>query len=187
MKRLPLHLAATGLALAGAAWLATHYGPLAAGKRGNPAVPEPAKPVDLQRYLGLWYEYARYENGFERGCEGVTAEYALRDDGLVSVRNTCHEGAPDAAPRTSTGRARVVPDSQGAKLEVSFFGPFFFGNYWILDHDDDYTWSIVGEPSGRYLWLLTREARPSAALGTSLMARARALGYDIDQLRHTRH
>lgn len=187
MKRSLSPLAAAGIALAGAALAARAYGKFAGGKRGNTAVPEPARAVDLERYLGKWYEYARYENGFERGCEGVTAEYALRDDGLVSVRNTCHEGCADGEARTSEGRARVVAGSGCAKLEVSFFGPFFFGDYWILDHGEDYAWSIVGEPSGRFLWILTREASPPPALANALVARVASLGYDTSLLRTTAH
>lgn len=177
---------AFGAALVGTTLLLQACGAFAGGKRGNDAVPQPAKPVDLERYLGKWYEYARYENRFERDCDYVTAEYGKREDGKVSVRNTC--GArPGASPKVSEGRARVVPDSGNAKLEVSFFGPFYVGDYWILDHADDYTWSIVGEPSGRYLWILTREARPSAELRRTLLARASALGYDVTMLRETQH
>jgi hypothetical protein len=62
---------------------------------GNPSVPEPAKPVDLSRYLGRWYEIARYESGFERDCEGVTADYSLRPDGMIRVLNICHKGSPE--------------------------------------------------------------------------------------------
>ncbi len=68
---------------------------------------------------------------------------------------------------------------------MSFWGPFYVGNYWVLDHADDYTWSIVGEPSGRFLWILTREARPSAQLRRMLFERAAALGYDTSRLRPT--
>ena len=150
---------------------------------GNPAVPEPAKAVDFERYRGLWYEYARYENRFERGCEGVTAEYARRSDGLISVVNTCRKGAPDGRAKAARGRAKPAGDAKGAKLEVSFFGPFF-GDYWVLDRADDYSWSIVGEPSGRYLWILTREPSPPA--GPALVARASSLGYDTRLLHMTK-
>lgn len=177
-------VAAFAAALLGTTLLLQACGSFAGGKRGNAAVPEPARPVDLERYLGKWYEYARYENRFERGCDRVTAEYGKRDDGLISVRNTCGARA-DGEPRTSDGRARVVPGSGNAKLEVSFFGPFYVGDYWVLDHADDYTWSIVGEPSGRFLWILTRDPRPSRAQGEALVARARALGYDTSMLRMT--
>lgn len=158
-----------------------------AGKRGNAQVPEPARPVDLSRYLGRWYELARYENGFERDCEAVTADYATRDDGLIDVVNSCRKGGVNGPPDVSRGRAKVVADSGNAKLKVSFFGPFFFGNYWVLDHADDYSWSIVGEPSGRYLWILTREAAPAASVKDALIERVRALGYDTSMLRMTRH
>ena len=106
----------------------------AASKRrsGNPSVPEPAKPVDLERYLGRWFELARFENRFERGCEGVTAEYRRRPDGLIEVVNTCRKGSPAGPRRVARGRAKRVPGSGNAKLKVSFFGPFFLGDYWIL-------------------------------------------------------
>ena len=83
------------------------------------------------------------------------------------------------------GRARVVAGSQNAKLKVSFFGPFFLGDYWVLDHADDYAWSIVGEPSGRYLWLLCRAPDPSAETRAAVLARAQELGYDTDLIRPT--
>jgi apolipoprotein D and lipocalin family protein len=156
-------------------------------KSSNTHVPEPAKPVDLERYLGQWYEFARYENRFERGCEAVTANYAKRDDGLISVINSCRSGGVNGAFRSSEGKAKVLPDSNSAKLKVSFFGLFYVGDYWVLDHADDYTWSIVGEPSGRYLWILTREAKPSAEQRTTLIERARKLGYNVTLLRETLH
>jgi apolipoprotein D and lipocalin family protein len=68
---------------------------------------------------------------------------------------------------------------------VSFFGPFF-GDYWVLDHADDYAWSIVGEPSGRYLWILSRNATPTPAALAALKSRAAALGYDVTMLRETK-
>ncbi len=88
-------------------------------------MPQPAKAVDLDRYVGRWYEFARYENRFERGCDGVTADYAKREDGLVGVRNTCREDGPSGRARSSDGRAKIVANSGDAKLKVSFFGPFF--------------------------------------------------------------
>ena len=157
------------------------------GPVGNAAVPQPSKPVDLNRYAGLWYELARYENGFERDCEGVTARYGLMDDGKVSVVNTCRQGRIDGPGKTSEGRAKVVEDSGNAKLKVSFFGPFYVGDYWVLDRADDYSWSIVGEPSGRYLWLLTRAPVPDAGTRETILRRVRALGYDVDLLRWTQH
>jgi apolipoprotein D and lipocalin family protein len=173
--------------IAGAALALGACATLQRGPVGNAAVPQPAKPIDLNRYAGLWYEIGRYENGFERGCEGVTAQYTVRDDGLVGVLNTCRQGAVDGPEKTSEGKAKIVEGSENAKLKVSFFGPFYVGDYWVLDHADDYSWSIVGEPSGRYLWLLSRTAQPAPSVRDTILTRARALGYDLTLVRPTQH
>lgn len=152
-----------------------------AGPIANPRVPQPAKPVDVTRYFGRWYELGRLENRFERGMDGVTADYALRPDGSIQVTNA---GVRDGTREARRASARIVPGSANAKLNVSFFGPLYVGNYWILDRDDDYRWAIVGEPSGRFLWLLARE--PDAATRDALVTRAGALGYDIALIRPTR-
>jgi apolipoprotein D and lipocalin family protein len=149
---------------------------------GNSAVPQPAKAVELQRYLGRWYEIARYEQGFQKDCDGVTADYSLRPDGQIRVLNTCRK--PGGKITDAEGRAKIVDAATNAKLKVSFFGPFF-GDYWVLDRAEDYSWAIVGEPSGRYLWLLSREAVPAPGKVDALIARAKALGYDTTLLRRT--
>jgi len=156
------------------------------GPSGNPNPPQPAKAVDLERYAGLWYEAARYDMRFEKGCDGVTAEYSKRPDGLIRVLNTCRKGGPDGPAKVSEGKAKIADTATSAKLKVSFFGPFFFGDYWVLDHADDYSWSIVGEGSGRYLWLLTRKP-PTPEVMADLTARAKAMGYDTSMLRVTKH
>ena len=150
---------------------------------GNVSVPQPRKTVDLKQYLGRWYEIARYEQSFQKGCEGVTADYGLRPDGSIDVVNRCRR--PGENMSEARGRARIVDTSDNAKLKVSFFGPFY-GNYWIIDRADDYSWAIVGEPSGRYLWILARLATPPAAEVRNLIERARALGYDTSMLLVTR-
>jgi apolipoprotein D and lipocalin family protein len=154
------------------------------GPSGNPNPPQPAKAVELDRYLGKWYEVARYDMRFEKGCEGVTAEYSKRTDGMIRVLNTCRQGALDGPIKTAEGKAKIVDTTTNAKLKVSFFGPFF-GDYWVLDRADDYSWAIVGEGSGKYLWLLSRRV-PSPADREALTARAKALGYDVGMLRQTK-
>jgi apolipoprotein D and lipocalin family protein len=156
------------------------------GPVGNRAVPQPAKTVDLDRYLGRWYEIARYEASFQRGCEAVTADYSRNEDGTIRVLNSCRQGSVDGKLKTATGKAKIADSQTQAKLRVSFFGPFY-GDYWVLDHADDYSWSIVGEPSGRYLWLLARDARPELAIRSTLERRAKELGYDWSLVRVTRH
>lgn len=170
-------ISAGALALAGCAAVLSRH-PV-----GNRSVPEPAKDVDVKRYLGRWFEIARYEQSFQAGCEGVTADYSLRADGSIDVLNSCRK--PDGRIKQARGRAEVLDRSSNAKLRVSFFWPFY-GDYWVLDHADDYSWSIVGEPSGRYLWILAREPKPSEARVTELIRRTGAMGYDTSQLLRTK-
>jgi apolipoprotein D and lipocalin family protein len=156
------------------------------GPVGNRAVPEPAKSVDLRRYMGRWYEQFRYEASFQKGYEAVTADYALNVDGTVKVINRGLKGGLGGEIKQSTGKAKVADPASNAKLKVSFFGPFY-GDYWVLDHDDDYEWSIVGEPSGRYLWALTRVEDPPPAVLHALEERVKSLGYDWSLVRMTKH
>lgn len=176
MRLVLAFLAAAALAGCAASGPPGGAGPRAAG---------PLKPVDLARYAGRWYELGRYEAFFQRGCEGVTADYAPLPDGRIKVVNTCRDGAPDGPPRAIEGVATPVPGSRGAKLKVSFFGPFA-GDYWVMDRAPDYSWSIVGDGSGRYLWLLSRVARPGEAAYRAVLARAGALGFDVARVRRTR-
>jgi apolipoprotein D and lipocalin family protein len=150
---------------------------------GNRSVAIPTKRVDLEKYLGRWYEIARYDQIFERGLQAATADYALNDDGTMSVVNTGRK--PNGATKVVSGKAKIVDRGTNARLKVSFFGPFYVGNYWVLDHADDYSWSVVGDPSGRFLWLLAREARPEPSEVQALIGRARALGYDTSMLVRT--
>lgn len=144
--------------------------------------------VDIERYLGRWYEIARLPNSFEKNCEGVTADYAQKADGSISVINSCNrvtiDGEITGKARTAKGRARIVDAQSQSKLEVSFFGPFW-GDYWILDLDASYTLSLVGEPSGKYLWILSRTPTlPEDVLNDALM-RLKAMGYYIEDLYFT--
>ena len=151
---------------------------------GNSSVPEPAKPVELSRYLGRWYELGSYPAPFQDGCLATHADYGLAQDGSIRVLNSCHKGSVSGKEEVAEGRAEVVEGSNNAKLKVSFFGPFY-GDYWVLDHAADYSWSIVGEPSGRYLWLLSRTAHPPKATLKHLENRATEMGYDLKMLKWT--
>jgi apolipoprotein D and lipocalin family protein len=170
--------------IAGAAALAACASIPRPGPVGNRAVPAPAKPVDLKLYLGRWYEQFRYEASFQKDMDEVTADYSLNPDGSIRVVNQGRKGV-DGKVKSATGKARIVDPATNAKLKVSFFGPFY-GDYWVLDHGDRYEWSIVGEPSGRYLWALTREAKPGPQLIETLMKRVQELGYDRSLIRITR-
>ncbi len=141
--------------------------------------------VDLDRYTGRWYEIARFPNSFEEGCEGVTADYARRDDGLISVVNTCRKGGVDGEVNVANGRARIADPETNAKLEVSFFGPFW-GDYWIIGLADDYSLSLVGEPQGHYLWILSRTPEISDDVRTSALEKLQSLGYNTSALHFTK-
>jgi apolipoprotein D and lipocalin family protein len=140
--------------------------------------------VDLQRYLGTWYELAAFPQSFQRGCTGTTASYALREDGQLEVLNRCRLGTLDGQEKVATGRARVVDEQTNAKLEVSFFRPFW-GDYWVIQLDPDYRYVVVGHPSRDYLWILSRTPTIDQALYDSIVAKLEAEGYPLDRLVRT--
>jgi apolipoprotein D and lipocalin family protein len=174
----------TSAALGAAAFVLAACNPALNQPVGNPNVPEPAKAVELERYLGRWHELARYEASFQKDCEAVTADYSLRPDGDVRVVNTCRKGSPDGPAESAEAVAKLVEGSNGAKLKVSFFGPFY-GDYWVLDRAPDYSWAIVGEPEGKFLWILSRKPNVTARQYDQLVQRAAQLGYDTSLLRRT--
>lgn len=139
----------------------------------------PIPSLDLNRYLGKWYEIARFDHSFERGMENVTAEYSLRDDGLVNVLNS---GWKNGKPKQAVGKARQ-PDPEGdpAHLEVSFF-LFFYGAYNILMLDDLYQVALVGSSSDKYLWILSRTPQISDIVKKAVLDEAKKRGYDVSAL-----
>lgn len=137
--------------------------------------------VDLDRYLGKWYEIARYPAWFQRNCTAVTAEYSLRDDGKIKVVNSCRKKSLDGKLKSANGRAKIVVDGNNAKLKVSFFGPFW-GDYWILDLDPDYNWAVVGMPSRKYLWILNRSPEMDQEIFDRIVSRLPEMGYDPSKL-----
>jgi apolipoprotein D and lipocalin family protein len=110
--------------------------------------------VDLNQYVGLWYEIGRYPNSFQKRCRDSTAIYTARPDGKIDVLNSCRDEQNDRL-REAKGYAWVVDSTTNARLKVSFFWPFR-GDYWIIDLDRDYTYAVVGTPNRKYLWILSR-------------------------------
>lgn len=150
----------------------------------NRAAPTPlqaVESVDIGRYMGLWYEIARFENSFEEDCVGVTAQYALKPGGGVSVVNTCRKGSLNGPIDVAEGDARIVNPPANSKLKVSFFGPFE-GDYWIIGLAPDYSWALVGEPEGRYLWILSRTPRIADTLRADLISKLSGMGYNTQAL-----
>ena len=142
--------------------------------------------VDLARYAGKWYEIARLPNRFQRHCASdTTAGYTLRPDGKIAVVNQCRQS--DGRMKAANGTARRAGAKEpSTKLKVTFFWPFS-GNYWIIDLDPDYRWAVVGEPSRKFLWVLSREPRLDAAIYDQILDRAKKQGYDVGPLIKTNH
>jgi apolipoprotein D and lipocalin family protein len=149
------------------------------------AAPLPTQDwVDLARYAGRWYEIARLPNRFQDQCEGdVAASYSLRPDGRVRVVNECR--GRDGQTTRAEGVARLADEKGPAsRLKVRFapaalsFLPFVWGDYWIVELDRDYRHAIVGEPSRKYLWILSRSPEMDAATYEALAATAGRLGFD---------
>ncbi len=148
----------------------------------TPGAPLDVVPeVEVERYMGLWYEIARYPNSFEQGCVGSTAEYTLMDDGRVRVFNRCFEGSLNGPANTIEGTARVADTQTNAKLKVQFFWPFE-ADYWIIALDEDYQWAVVGEPSRSFLWILSRTPQLDDAIYDQILADLPAQGYDPARL-----
>jgi apolipoprotein D and lipocalin family protein len=145
--------------------------------------PQVVQSVDLSKYAGKWYEIARLPNWFELRCNGsVTATYSIRSDGRIDVVNECLSNSGTTI--TAQGVARVVDPNTNAKLKVTFFGPFA-GDYWILDLGPNYEYAVVGAPSRRYLWILSRTPRLNEELYRSLLAKMAAQGFDTSRMIRT--
>ncbi|WP_066641013.1 lipocalin family protein [Bordetella sp. H567] len=152
-------------------------------RAAQPADPLPVSSVDLRSYLGKWYEIARLPRFYQRYCVGDSiALYSIRDEHTINVENSCR--TKDGDIRTAHGTARPVPGSNNAKLEVTFLPPFT-GDYWILGLAPDYSWSVVGSPGRKSLWILSRTPRLSPADLDQARSIARTQGYPVDKLIYT--
>lgn len=134
---------------------------------------------DLNRYLGMWYEVARYNHSFERGMDNTMAEYILQDDGTVAVINS---GWKNGKFKVAKGKAKYPdPTSKPGGLKVSFF-MFFYSPYNVMLVDENYQLSLVGSKSDNYLWILSRTPEPDPVLLEVMLAEAEDRGYDTSKL-----
>lgn len=131
---------------------------------------------DLNRFLGSWYEIARFDHKFERGMEQTKATYILREDGKVDVLNT---GMKDGKHSKAKGVAKLTDTP--ALLRVSFWGPFY-SDYRVMLLDSDYRYALVGSGSDDYLWILSRTPQLTPETKTLILAEAQKRGYDTDKL-----
>ncbi len=132
-----------------------------------------------ERYVGVWHEVARFPVPFEAGCVGVTAEYGLRDDGLLSVLNICRNADGSEKSRIE-GTAEIVGPG---RLKVRFASvPFVAADYWVLWTDEDYNTAVVGAPNGRSGWILNRTPTIRADRLNAARGILEFNGYDLSRL-----
>lgn len=151
-------------------------------------IPEGAvavKSFDKKRYLGKWYEIARFDFRFERDLINTTAEYSLNEDGTIKVYNRGYNPIKDKWV-DATGKAKFVGDETTAMLKVSFFGPFYAG-YNLLAIDSAYTSALVAGQNLDYLWILSRDTFISDAVKNNYLKIAKDVGYNTDNLIWVQH
>ena len=135
---------------------------------------------DAQRYLGRWYEIARFDHRFERGLEKVTATYSTMDDGGIQVINKGYN--PERGMwQQSVGKEYFTGDTRKAALKVSFFGPFY-GGYNVVALDKDYRYALVCGPDRDYLWILSRTPTLPDAVKKQLVDIAAREGFAVEKL-----
>ena len=146
--------------------------------------------LDAPRYMGAWFEIAKYPNKFQKQCIGnAKADYTLLSDGRVKVVNRCRIAGGETAE--ITGTARQVGASTSPKFEVRFapawlsFIPAVWGDYWVIELDDNYQLAAVSEPKREFLWILSRSPKVDAASYTALLGKLRLKGFDTQKLELT--
>lgn len=141
----------------------------------------PVSTVDVNQYLGYWYEIARFDHKFERGLEECTATYTMQSNGTIKVTN---KGEKNGEWKTSVGKAKTT-DTVGV-LRVSFFGPFY-SDYRIMMLAPDYSYALVGGSSDDYLWILSRTPQLKKSVCDEIIREARRRGYKTDNLIWVKH
>ena len=167
--------------------LAACLGLMAAAAWAQPAPLATVPSVDVPRYMGTWYEIAKYPNWFQKKCVSSTsATYSLQADGQVQVFNRCKTAKGEWSE--ALGQARQIGRANSPRLQVRFapswlsFIPLVWGNYWIIDLDPQYQWVVVSEPSREYLWILSRTPELPAATYQSLQGKLAANGFDLQRI-----
>ena len=139
------------------------------------------KEFDIERYLGTWYEIARYDHKFERGLVGVTANYSFRDDGKIKVLNSGFQNSLNGKRSEAIGKAKIPNPDEPAKLKVSFF-LFFYADYFVLELDENYQWAAIGSSSDNFLWILSRTPQMDESQYNELLNKLANRGYDVSKL-----
>ena len=174
------------LCLSFSAWV-----PLASAQtQSSEAAPAPLESIaslDVPRYMGTWYEVAKYPNWFQKRCiANTSATYAIQPNGMLQVLNRCQK--EDGSMSEALGAAKQVGDATSPKLEVRLapawlsFLPFVWGNYWVIDLDPQYQLAAVSEPSRKYLWILSRTQTVEPKAYDALLQRLKQKGFNLDAI-----
>ncbi len=158
----------------------------AVAQSGNAAL-QPIASLDVARYVGTWYEIAKYPNSFQNKCARNTrADYQANPDGTLQVRNRCVMS--DGQTTEALGAARQEGPADSPRLKVRFapawlsFLPMVWGNYWVIDLDPQYQLVAVSEPEREYLWVLSRTPKVEPAAYQALLGRLAQQGFDLKRL-----
>lgn len=162
--------------------LMTIFAAASAFAQNKPGELTTVSSLDLNRYSGKWYEIAKYPNKFQKQCVGnTTATYNLKANGRIEVVNECLK--KDGTNERAVGEAKIPNKSNNAKLKVRFapkalsFLPFVWGNYWVIELGDDYSYTVIGEPGRDYFWILSRKPTMDDATYQNILRRAEAKGF----------
>jgi apolipoprotein D and lipocalin family protein len=139
------------------------------------------KELDLNRYLGTWYEIARFPHSFEKNLVGVTATYSLSSDGKIKVLNKDYKNTLEGEWFEAMGKAKIPNKLEPGKLKVSFFW-IFYADYNVLELDENYQYAMIGSSSDKYFWILCRTPKMDPAIYDMLLEKARKRGYNLAML-----
>lgn len=140
------------------------------------------KELDLNRYLGKWYEIARFPHSFEKNLVGVTATYKIKDNGMIEVLNEGFKNTLEGERSKAIGKAKIPNKLEPGKLKVSFFW-IFYADYYVLELDaENYQYAMIGSSSDKYFWILCRTPQMDDAVYTMLLNKARKRGYNLEKL-----
>lgn len=153
---------------------------------GSPSDVESVAYVDLNKYVGKWYEVASFPQRFQKGCYNTTANYSLSDEGYVIVENRCLKGSAPSKESYIKGKAFIVPGTGNARLKVQFFWPFQ-GKYWIIDLAEDYSYAVVGHPNKKYLWILSKTIPMEEEIYNHIIQKVSDMGFNTSLLVKTKH
>lgn len=158
---------------------------VAAATVASPALakaPEPKKPIEIDHLMGRWYEILRTPNVRQTNCYGAYQVWTRTEPGKFSIAQTCHRDSLTGEAKTTPTSAKTLDPGTNTKFEASFFGGIIKAQYWILDHDDGYSWMIGSTSGGNFVSLLARKPALPDAEVASLKARIGAMGLNTEKL-----